>query len=169
MGQSKPTILLRPYLPADALTLAGIFEASIAELAAEDYSEAQLAAWISLLDEDELAERLVDQLALVATVGGEIAGFAALEGNQKIDMLYVHPEMARQGVATALIDALEKLALARGASSLEVEASDTAEPFFQRRGYLPERRNTIVLGDEWLGNTTMRKSLSRQEPEDQSR
>ena len=159
MGQSKPTIALRPYLPADAPALMALFEASVAELAAEDYSDAQLAAWIGVLDADELAERLSGQLALVATVGGEIAGFASLEGNQTIDMLYVHPEMARQGVATALIDALEKLAAARGAKALEVEASDTAEPFFHRRGYSPERRNTKVLGDEWLGNTTMRKTL----------
>ncbi|BBF92429.1 GNAT family N-acetyltransferase [Blastochloris tepida] len=159
MGQSKPTIALRPYLPADAPALTALFEASVAELAAEDYSDAQLAAWIAALDEADLAARLADQLALVATVGGEIAGFAALEGNRAIDMLYVHPEMARQGVATALIDALEKLAAARGAKALEVEASDTAEPFFRYRGYSPERRNTKVLGDEWLGNTTMKKTL----------
>ncbi|NJL50527.1 MAG: GNAT family N-acetyltransferase [Blastochloris sp.] len=169
MGQSRPTIALRPFLPADALTAAAIFEASIGELAAEDYSDAQLAAWIASLDEEGLAERLAGQLALVASVGGEIAGFASLVENRIIDMLYVHPEMARQGVATALVDALEKLAAARGASTLEVEASDTAEPFFRQRGYLPERRNTKVLGEEWLGNTAMRKSLSRQEPEDQSR
>jgi putative acetyltransferase len=166
MGQAKPTIALRPFLPTDALSAAAIFEASIGELAAEDYSDAQLAAWISSLDEESLAERLKDQLALVATVGGEVVGFASLADNRLIDMLYVHPEMARQGVATALIDALEKLAGARGAKALEVEASDTAEPFFRQRGYSPERRNTKVLGEEWLGNTTMKKNLATPEPKD---
>ncbi|ALK08594.1 GNAT family N-acetyltransferase [Blastochloris viridis] len=169
MGQSKPTIALRPFLPTDAPAAAAIFEAAIAELAAEDYSEAQLAAWMASLNEEELAARMADQLALVATVGGQVAGFAALADNRKIDLLYVHPELARQGVATQLIEALEKLAAARGASTLEVEASDTAEPFFQRRGYSPEQRNTKVLGGEWLGNTTMRKALAGQKSKDHSR
>ena len=166
MGQSRPTIALRPFMPADALSAAAIFEAAIAELAAEDYSEAQLAAWIASLDEEGLATRLGGQLALVATVGGEVVGFASLKDNRVIDLLYVHPELARQGVATALVDALEKLATARGASTLEVEASDTAEPFFRQRGYAPERRNTKVLGEEWLGNTTMKKNLATPESKD---
>lgn len=162
MGQSKPTIALRPFLPADALRLIEIFAASIAELAAEDYSEAQLSAWIASINEDDLAQGLAGQLALVATIGGEPVGFATLAGTTNIDMLYVHPAAARCGVASALVDALEKLAAARGAVTLAVDASDTALPFFTRRGYSPERRNTVEIAGEWLGNTTMTKSLAKQ-------
>ena len=43
---------LRPYLPADAETLTDIFRASIFELAADDYSEAQLAAWVEIADDE---------------------------------------------------------------------------------------------------------------------
>jgi putative acetyltransferase len=69
-----------------------------------------------------------------------------------------------QGVAAALIDALEKLAAARGATKLLVDASDTARLFFTHRGYVAERRNTVPLGDEWLGNTTMTKLLALTAP-----
>ena len=48
---------------------------------------------------------------------GSPVGFASLEGADDIDMLYVHPAAAGQGVGTMLIDALEKLAAARGAPS----------------------------------------------------
>jgi putative acetyltransferase len=65
----------------------------------------------------------------------------------------------RQGVAASLCDALEKLAGARGADKLTADVSDTAQPFFARRGYFAQRRNTVPLGDEWLGNTTMQKTL----------
>ena len=75
-------------------------------------------------------------------------------------MLYVHPDAARQGVATALCDALEKLAAARGAPRLTVDASDTALPLFQGRGYTAVRRNTVELGGEWFGNTSMQKDLA---------
>ncbi len=49
-------------------------------------------------------------------------------------MLYVHPAVVRQGVATMLVDALEKLAGARGTKSLTVDASDNASDFFRKRG-----------------------------------
>ena len=74
-------------------------------------------------------------------------------------MLYVHPAAAGQGVGAMLIDALEKLAGARGAAKLTVDASDTAHGFFEKRGYVAQQRNTISVGDEWLANTTMQKQL----------
>jgi putative acetyltransferase len=78
-------------------------------------------------------------------------------------MLYVHPAMARQGVATMLLDALEKLAGARGAKRLTVEASDSARTFFETRGYQPEQRNSVSRHGEWLANTSMRKDLPQPE------
>ena len=41
-----------------------------------------------------------------------------------------------------------------------VDASDTARGFFEHRGYVPQRRNTVLLGDEWLATTTMEKKLT---------
>jgi putative acetyltransferase len=165
MGQAMPAVGLRPLLPADIPMLAAIFVASIEELTEDDYSEAQREAWASRAeDEDAFAARLNGQLTLVATIESSPVGFASLKGKDLLDMLYVHPGVARQGVASALCDALEKLAAARGASALTAEASDTAEPFFARRGYVGERRNTVTVGDEWLTNTTMTKSLGGATP-----
>jgi putative acetyltransferase len=59
-----------------------------------------------------------------------------------------------------LVDALERLAGARGTRRLSVDASDTARRFFEKRGYLAQQRNTISRGDEWLASTTMTKQLT---------
>ncbi len=53
---------------------------------------------------------------------------------------------------------LEKLAGARGATSLTVDASDNAQGFFARRGYVANQRNSVTINGEWLANTTMKKS-----------
>jgi putative acetyltransferase len=157
----KTTAGLRPFLPSDTQLLAEIFRASISELTAEDYSEAQQAAWMaSAGDEDAFGARLAGELTLVATVGGEAVGFAALKGKDVVDMLYVHPAVAGQGVGAQLIDALEKLAAARGATKLTADASDTALGFFERRGYVPQQRNSVARDDEWLANTTVQKILT---------
>ncbi len=160
-----PKVGLRPFLSEDTPVLAAIFVASIEELAEDDYSDAQREAWASAAeDEGKFGKRLAGQLTLVATVGGSPVGFVSLKGKDHLDLLYVHPGFARQGVATALCDALEKLAGARGTMSVTVEASDTAEPFFVKRGYSGQQRNTVSIGDEWLTNTTMKKSLSGETP-----
>ena len=155
------TASLRPYLAADAPVLAAIFCASIEELTADDYSVEQRAAWMSVADDEaDFGKRLASRLTLVATMDGVPVGFAALEGTELIDLLYVFPSVAGQGVGTLLCNALEKLAGARGAKKLTVDSSDTAEPFFKKRGYVAQSRNTRIIADEWLGLTTLTKDLA---------
>jgi putative acetyltransferase len=159
-----PKLALRPMLPTDVPLLAEIFRASIEELTMDDYSEAQQEAWASAADDlEEFGAKLAGALTLVATFGGAAVGFASLADNTRIDMLYVHPAAAGQGAGAMLCDALEKLAAARGAKELSVEASDTASGFFEKRGFSAKTRNTITLGGEWVTNTTMVKPLGAKE------
>ena len=161
MGQALPKPALRPMLAEDTPMLAAIFVASIEELTGDDYSEAQQEAWAATAeDEEAFGKKLAGQLTLIATINNSPVGFASLKGADHIDMLFVHPSVAGQGIASMLVDALEKLAGARGAKTLTVDASDTAEPLFRKRGYTPRQRNTVSLNGEWLANTTMQKTLA---------
>jgi len=160
MAQAMPKPALRPFLPADVPVLAAIFVAAIEELTGDDYSEAQQQAWAGVADdEDEFGKRLAGELTLIATLQNSPVGFASLKGKDHVDMLYVHPGAAGHGVASALCDALEKLAGARGAQNLTVDASDNAQGFFAKRGYVAKQRNSVTVNGEWLANTTMHKSL----------
>jgi putative acetyltransferase len=151
---------LRPFLPADTPVLAAIFAAAIQELTGDDYDETQQEAWASVADdEEEFGKRLAGELTLIASLNNAPVGFASLKGKDHIDMLYVHPNAAGQGVASALLDALERLAGARGATSLTVDASDNAQEFFRKRGYAAQQRNSVTINGEWLANTTMQKAL----------
>jgi putative acetyltransferase len=161
---AHPTISMRPMLPADAPLLAEIFRASIDELAADDYSDSQRKAWAAVADDEAaFGERLAKQLTLVGTMEGSPVGFASLKAPDVIDMLYVHPAAGENGVATMLVNALEKLAAARGAAKLTADVSDSAVEFFRKRGFVPQTRNTRPLGGEWLANTTMEKKLAAKE------
>ena len=161
MGQALPKPALRPMLPSDTPMLAAIFVASILELTGDDYREAQQEAWAAAAeDEEAFGKRLAGQLTLIATIQNAPVGFASLKGPDHIDMLFVHPSVAGHGVASMLVDALERLAGARGAKTLTVDASDTAEPLFKKRGYVAKQRNTVTLNGEWLANTTMQKTLA---------
>lgn len=160
MAQSLPKAALRPMLPADAAYLAAIYRASVMELTSDDYSEAQQAAWAETSEKPDFPAKLSNQLTLVATVASAPVAFILLKGADHIGMLYVHPGVVRQGIATMLYDAIEKLASARGAKQLTVDASDTARPFFVKQGFEGVQRNTVLVGEEWLGNTLMKKALA---------
>jgi putative acetyltransferase len=160
MAQSLPKYALRPFLPADTPTLAAIFVAAVQELTGDDYGEAQQEAWAAVAeDEDEFGKQLAGELTLIATLQNSPVGFGSLKDNNHIDMLYVHPSVAGEGVGATLCDALEKLAGARGTKSLSVDASDNALDFLRKRGYVAKQRNSVTINGEWLANTTMVKTL----------
>jgi putative acetyltransferase len=164
MAHSMPKPGLRPFLPADVPMLAAIFVAAIQELTGDDYSEAQQEAWATVADDEAaFGKKLASELTLIATVQNAPIGFASLKGNDHIDMLYVHPSVAGQGVGTMLCDALEKLAGARGTKNLSVDASDNALDFFRKRDYVARQRNSVTVNGEWLANTTMQKALGEAE------
>ncbi len=154
-----PKPALRPMLPADAPLLVVIFQDSVETLAEEDYDVGQRAAWAAQADEPGFLNGLTSALTLVATVGGSPIGFIAMGAGGTLAHLYVHPAVARQGVGSLLFEAVGKLAAARGIRTLTVDASDTAKPFFEYKGFVAQHRQTVQRGDTWLGNTRMTKAL----------
>ena len=157
---TQTTYPLRPFLPADTMALRELFAQSIEELTQDDYDEEQRAAWASEAEDAEaFAKRLASMTTIVIQQGGDHLGFAALKDNRAIDMLFVHPHYGGEGVGTALCDALEKIAAARGSDAITVDASESAVAFYEARGYQALQRNSIPRGDVWLTNTSMKKQL----------
>ena len=160
-ARAKTQFALRPFLPQDTPFLADIFRASVEGLTEDDYTPAQQDAWASEADDLEaFAERLGKHLTLIATMEGSPIGFITLDAPTDIGLFYVHPAVAGQGAGRMLYEAVEKISAGRGAPHLSVDASDTARDFFSHRGFTPEQRNTISVGNEWLSNTTMKKKLT---------
>ena len=153
-------IAFRPYLPSDAARCAAIFRDAVEFSAADDYDDDQRAAWAARADDEEaFGLKLAGQLTIVATLEGFVVAFASLKGADELDMLYVDPAAGRQGVGAALIDAIARLAGARGAKRLTAMASDVAKPLFERLKFKAERRSLVQLDDQWLAHTTMTKTL----------
>jgi len=165
MSADLPTAALRPYLPADAARCAEIFRDSIATLTGDDYDDDQRRVWAAMAEDiGAFGARLEKSLTLLAALSGQTVGFGSLKGVDVLDMLYVDPAYVRRGVGAALIDALTRLATARGAKQLTSDVSDTARATFERQGFVAQRRNMIQLGGEWLANTTMIKALAAAGP-----
>jgi putative acetyltransferase len=151
---------LRPYLPADREALAILMQASIEELAVDDYTADQRDAWAAAVESDAFAKMLATGLTLVALDEAlEIVGFAVLIDNRAVAHVHVHPDLIGMGIGRTLLDAMARLAAARGADGLVADATDNAKGFFAKLGYQEKARATVQRGEEWLGATTMELML----------
>lgn len=125
-----------------------------------DYSEEQVRAWAPELPNPEAWNaRMTGRHTLVAEEGGEILGFAELEGDGHLDMLYRRRDAVGRGVGTKLCAAAEERARELGLSRIFTEASITARPFFERRGFRVLRENAVVRHGVRLTNFSMEKTL----------
>ncbi len=145
-------MLIRCYRESDFPALCQIFLRAIRETASQHYSPSQIAAWAQV-DEARWRQKMAESRVLVATVDERPVGFITAMGND-IDLLFVAPEYSRQGVASALLDALFAQI---PTGTLTVEASITARPCFERHGFVVVAEQEVQARGETFVNYRMEK------------
>jgi putative acetyltransferase len=154
-------ITIRSYRDEDASDLVAIFRDAVRTTARGDYTESQVTAWApDLIDHAQFAQRCAAKLTWVAECELRVAGFSDIEPDGHIDMLYVHPDFQRRGVARALLTHIEKYARARGTERLYTEASITARPVFESVGFHVLAAQTVTVRGESMTNYRMEKQLA---------
>ena len=145
---------IREYADADFEAVARIFYDTIHAVNAKDYSREQLFAWANNVDSlKRRREDLLSQFTLIAETEGETVGFGSMDKSGCLDLLYVHKDFQRRGIATALCDELEK-----GFTVIKTYASVTAKPFFEKRGYKTIKEQEVERLGIKLKNFEMRLS-----------
>lgn len=154
-------MILRPFRESDAATTLDVFLRAIRTTASRDYTPEQVAAWAS--DDIDVAgwsARRADHRTQLAEVDGRVVGFTDVDEHGYIDMLFVDPDVARTGVASALFEWALEMARDLGATELTTHASLTARPFFERQGFEVVVEQRPVLRGVELTNFVMRRDLA---------
>ena len=153
-------MVIRNYKSEDLPQMVTLFRETIIATCAKEYTLSQRKAWagadVSCWDESFRKHK-----TLVAEEEGEIIGFADMDEGY-LDRLYVHKDFQGRGVASALCDRLESES---GADVLSVYASLTARKFFEKRGYVVIRENTVVRAGTELKNYYMEKPVGQKRRE----
>ena len=153
-------IIIRDFCPGDLAALIDLFRGSVRSVARRDYSERQVLAWApDFIDSESFALRCTAKPTWVAEIHGQIVGFADLEPDGHLDMLYVHARHQAKGVARALLAHIENVAMRRSLDRLYTEASITARRAFERRGFQVITEQTVTLRGETFVNYRMEKRL----------
>jgi GNAT superfamily N-acetyltransferase len=160
---------LRQAVAADIPRLREIIEASVRGLQAQDYSPSQIeGALTSVYGVD--TQLISDGTYFVVEVDNGIAAcggwskrrtlyggdqYAAREDSlldphheaAKIRAFFVHPDWARRGLGTLILEACEKAALQAGFARLEMGATLSGIPFYRARGYIELESQSVSLGN----------------------
>lgn len=137
------------------MELAKLFYETVHCVNAADYTTVQLDAWATgEVDLDGWNGSFLTHQTLIAEKNGMIVGFGDMDESGYLDRLYVHKDYQRQGIATAICDALE---IASGAYMFTTHASTTARLFFEHRGYKVVKEQQVERRGIMLTNFVMEK------------
>ena len=159
---------LRPARESDIPALATLIEVSVRALQAPDYSPEQREGALGTVFGVD-SQLISDGTYFVVEAGsGELAGCGGWSKRKtlfggdkasvrednlldprtdaaKIRAFFVHPDWARQGIGTRILDACERAALEAGFRRFELGATLTGERLYQVRGYAPVERIDVPL------------------------
>ncbi|MGA8273686.1 MAG: GNAT family N-acetyltransferase [Candidatus Sulfotelmatobacter sp.] len=183
-------IRIRRATPADIPRLREVIEASVRSLQAADYSPGQIeGALQSVYGVD--SQLIADGTYLVAEItepprepeivacggwskrktlyGGD--QYAAREDSlldpqhdaAKIRAFFVHPNWARRGIGSLILEACENAATKAGFTRLEMGATLSGVPFYRAKGYAEVDKQEVPLGNgETLPIIRMAKEIRKQ-------
>ena len=182
-------IHLRFAVPEDVPVLRELIDASVRQLQAQDYTPAQMEGALSTVfgvDTQLIADRtylvveyrpaLSERPPVITACGGWSKRKTLYGADQwtdrhddlldprhdaaKIRAFFIHPDWARRGIGTLLLDACESAAKAAGFSRFEMGATLTGAKLFRARGYVAIKNLEVPLvNGQSLPIIHMEKSL----------
>jgi len=183
---------IRAALPSDVPVLRGLIDSSVRRLQSQDYSPQQIDGALRTVfgvDSQLIGDGtylLVETVPassdgkhpVIVACGGWSKRKTLFGGDRwqdrqddlldptrdaaKIRAFFIHPDWARQGIGTLLLDACESAARAAGFTRFEMGATLTGVKLFQQRGYVALERLEVPLeGEITLPVVHMVKGTSR--------
>ncbi|MFW2488728.1 GNAT family N-acetyltransferase [Clostridium chromiireducens] len=150
---------IRLYKTADCEEIIKLFYETVHSINAGDYTKSRLKAWApKQIDITEWDKSFSKDYTIVVENSGKILGFANLDHTGYFDKLFVHKDHQGQGIATMIANELEKYSQENDIRVITVEASITAKPFFEKRGYFTVKQQEVERKGQLLTNFIMKKS-----------
>jgi GNAT superfamily N-acetyltransferase len=177
---------LRRATAADVPALRALIELSVRLLQAQDYSPAQMEGALGTVfgvDSQLIADGTYFVVEAMGAGGKtEIAGCGGwskrktlfgsdrgpgredalldpLRDNARIRAFFVHPDRARRGIGSRILQACEEAAMGAGFKGFELGATITGERLYRARGYrVIERVEVPLVNGVWLPVIRMSKA-----------
>jgi GNAT superfamily N-acetyltransferase len=136
---------IRPAADGDAGAISRVIVAALRQTNARDYAAEIIARLEKSFSPAAVRELIAKQKMFVAVLGRQIVGTAGLDGSM-VRSFFVAPDAQGTGIGSRLMAAVENAARAAGITTLMLQSSVTAEPFYVKLGFKALRDS--YYGDE---------------------
>ena len=153
-------MILRRYKSKDCKKTAALFHDTVHSINSADYTRRQLNAWApAYMDLSEWDDKLSSAYSIVVEDEDLIVGFGVADDTGYFDLLYTHKNYQGIGVANMVADDIERYVCRKGIHTIITAASITAKPFFEKRGYVVIKEQTVECRGQLFSNFVMSKKL----------
>ena len=151
-------VTIKHYHQGIEKALFEVFRSAITQVCSKDYSAEQIQAWVPAQYEHAKWKKRIDAIKpFVATIDGEVVGYADIQNDGYIDHFFVSGSCQARGVGRALMNELlsQKINGEKAYSNVSI----TAKPFFEKHGFKVVTENVVQIRDIGLVNFTMERNL----------
>src|SRR5579871_2261329 len=169
---AEMSVHIRKATLTEVPRLREIIVASVRGLQSHDYTPAQIEGALAsvygvdtqlIADGTYFAAELTEERRTIVACGGWSNRKTLFGGDQyaaredslldpkrdaaKIRAFFVHPDWARQGIGTLILEACENAAIAAGFTRLEMGATLSGVPFYRAKGYVELENQSVPLSN----------------------
>ena len=153
---------IRQAKDGDIDAILKLFYDTVTNVCEADYNHEQIKVWASSTNQKQKwLDRIGKQYFIIAEQDDQIVGFGSIEKGEYLDLLYVHTDYIRQGIATRLLMELEKESDKHHKTSISSDVSITAKPFFEKHGFSVIQEQTKLFNNVEITNYKMIKERLR--------
>ncbi|GAB2640045.1 GNAT family N-acetyltransferase [Emticicia sediminis] len=147
---------IRKATIADNQAITQLFYKTITSINVKDYDAQQIETWASSAEnKDFWQEQIEKQYFIIAENDEYLLGFASLTVDGYLDLMYVHKNHQKQGIASALLENILIEANRLNLTKIWTDASITAKPFFLNKGFVIEKIYTKISKGVAFENTIL--------------
>jgi len=150
---------IRTARPSDAIELKDLFQNTVLMVNRRNYSQEEVEDWASCGNDISHMEDMINTHYFVVAVNqkSQIVGFSSITPRGYLHSMFVHCDFQGMGIATVLLNEIERYADIMGIKRITSEVSLTARPFFEKRGFVVEKEQKHKANKLFLTNFVMAK------------
>ena len=158
----KTDFTIRQAQQSDAVALKELFQNTVLVINRRDYLQAEVEDWASCGSNlSNIKERIETHYFVVAVnQQSQIVGFSSITPQGYLHSMFVHKDFQGEGIATMLLEEIERYAITAGITRITSEVSLTARPFFEKKGYAVEKEQKRKANQLSLTNFLMAKEVA---------
>lgn len=154
-------IITRIALDTDKIELRCLYRNTVLTINRRDYSQEEVEDWASCGDDlSKIGEMIKTHYFIVAVDQlSQIVGFSSITPQGYLHSMFVHKDFQGEGIASILLEEIERYANTARIMRITSEVSLTARPFFEKKGYIVEEEQKRKANQLSLTNFWMAKKL----------